>query len=387
MKPLVRIMTSEGRGAIAVMRVWGENAVSVVDAAFRSARGKSLAESSAGRLRVGRAGLGQGDEVVAVRLDTAIPSVEIQCHGGAAAVASVVAALEAAGARRWEGGELDPGSGDDPIGAQALEDLSHASTLRTAEVLLDQAQGTLRHELVRLSAELECSGESALAGLNALIRRAAVGLRLIPGWKVVIAGRPNVGKSRLFNALAGFARAIVDPTPGVTRDVVTLRTAFGGWPVELADTAGLRRTGDAIESMGIARARRAQEGADLVLLVLDRSEPLRPEDRELIELTEGALLVANKSDLPPAWHPHELSRVGPSIATVSAERGEGIAELIAGIVGRLVPDPPGPGDAVPFRPDQLDALIAARSDRLAGDPTTAARRLAAMAGLPRGERP
>src|SRR6516165_5333180 len=131
MNAWVRIMTSEGRGAIAVVRVWGEDAVSVADAVFRPAVGKSLAESSAGRLRVGRAGLGQGDEVVAVRLDTAIPTVEIQCHGGAAAVASVVAALQAAGARRWESDGLDPGSGDDSIEAQALEDLPRATTLRT----------------------------------------------------------------------------------------------------------------------------------------------------------------------------------------------------------------------------------------------------------------
>jgi tRNA modification GTPase len=224
---------------------------------------------------------------------------------------------------------------------------------------------------------------------------------------VVIAGRPNVGKSRLFNALAGFARAIVDPTPGVTRDVVTFRTALGGWPVELADTAGLRRTGDAVESIGIDRARRAQERADLVLLVLDRSEALQPEDRELIAWHEDAVLVANKADLPAAWDPGELSRelqrerratavfeVRPAqdprarnrestaIATVSAESGEGIAELIAAIADCLVPDPPDPGDAVPFRADHLDALVAARADLLAGDPTAAARRLAAIDGMP-----
>jgi tRNA modification GTPase len=198
----------------------------------------------------------------------------------------------------------------------------------------------------------------------------------------------------------------------VTRDVVTLRTAFGGWPVELADTAGLRRTGDAVESIGIARARRAQERADLVLLVLDRSEVLQPQDRELIAWHEGAVLVANKADLPAAWDPRELSRelqrerhatavyeVGPvqdprgrnrestAIATVSAEQGEGVAELIAAIADRLVPDPPAPGDAVPFRADHLDALVAARADLLAGDPTGAARRLAALCGTPPREGP
>jgi tRNA modification GTPase len=384
LKPSFRILTAPGRGAIAVVRVWGQTAVSVVDAVFHPAAGTSLAGSRAGRLRVGRAGLGQGDEVVAVRLPGAVPTVEIQCHGGPAAVAAVVAALEAAGARPWDGEEPGPDPLGDPIAAQALADLPQAPTLRTAEILLDQAQGALRQELVRFSSALERDAKSALAGLDALIRRGAVGLRLISGWKVVIAGRTNVGKSRLFNALAGFARAIVDPTPGVTRDIVTVRTAFGGWPVELADTAGLRPTGDAIERIGIDRARRAQASADLVLLVLDRSEPLRAEDHELIDASEGALLVANKSDLPPAWDLRALSRQGALIVTVSAERGEGIAELIAAIVGRLVPDPPAPGDGVPFRPDQLDALVGVRADLLAGDPVAAARRAAAIQGvLPR----
>ena len=117
----------------------------------------------------------------------------------------------------------------------------------------------------------------------------------------MIGGRPNVGKSRLLNALAGFPRAIVDPAPGTTRDVVRYPTSFGGWPVELADTAGLRGTDDLVESLGIERSRREQHQADLVLLVLDRSEPLQAIDRELIATTQGALLVANKSDLPPAW--------------------------------------------------------------------------------------
>ena len=130
--------------------------------------------------------------------------------------------------------------------------------------------------------------------------------------------------------------------PASTRDVVTVRTAFGGWPVELADTAGIRRTEDPLESLGIARSRREQQSADLVLLVLDRSEPLQPIDHDLIEANPGALLVVNKSDLPPAWD-HEVARRILGLAKVSAERGEGLEELIATVVRRLVPDPPDPG--------------------------------------------
>src|SRR5262249_44650799 len=184
-----RILTAQGRGAIAVVRVWGETAVAVVDAVFHPAGATSLAGSRAGRLRVGRAGLGQGDEGVAVRLPGAVPTVEIQCHGGPAAVAAVVAALEAAGARPWHGEEPGPDPGGDPIRAQALADLAQAPTLRTAEILLDQAQGALRQELVRLSSELDRGAESVLAGIDALIHRAAVGLRPVARGEGGIAGR------------------------------------------------------------------------------------------------------------------------------------------------------------------------------------------------------
>ena len=128
-----------------------------------------------------------------------------------------------------------------------------------------------------------------MAGLDALIERGALGLRLLSGWKVVLIGRPNVGKSRLLNALSGFRRAIVDELPGTTRDVVAFRTAFGGWPVELADTAGIRATPDEVEHLGIERAKEELRTADLVLLVLDRSEYLRPIDVQLIATTAALL--------------------------------------------------------------------------------------------------
>ncbi len=376
MEPYLRIMTSEGRGAIAVVRVWGRGAVEVVNRVFRPVRGGPIADTEPGRLRLGRAGQGLGDELIAVRIGAAEPVVELQCHGGVAAVRSIVAALEGAGARSWKGGEA--GSQRDRLAAQAMVDLPHAHTVRTAEILLDQVHGALGRELDRLRHDLERGSEAALERLDPLIGRGAVGMKLRSGWKVVISGRPNVGKSRLFNAMAGFARAIVDPTPGVTRDVVTFRTAFGGWPVELADTAGIRVSEDAIESQGIARTRREQQEADLVLLLLDRSQPLQAGDIELIEANPDALLVPNKCDLPPAWTP-ETTFAGPSfVAPVSAESGEGLEVLIAVIVARLVPDPPAPGDAVPFRVDQLLTLTQVREALLADDTSSASRQLAAI---------
>ncbi|MGP0066070.1 MAG: GTPase [Isosphaeraceae bacterium] len=385
MGPFVRIMTSEGRGAIAVVRVWGRGAVESVDRVFHPVSEKSMAGTKPGRLLLGRVGDGRGDEVVAVRIEAASPMVEIQCHGGSEALRSVVAALEQAGAIRWNGNEPDSESdfADDAIAAQATADLSYTPTLRTAEILLDQVRGAFGRELEQLRHEIQIGNGRPVERINAMIGRGAVGMRLATGWKVALSGRPNVGKSRLLNALAGFARAIVDPTPGVTRDVVTFRTAFDGWPVLLADTAGIRETEDAVESLGIARSRREQADSDLVLLVLDRSEPLQPIDRELIAANPGALFVANKSDLQPAWDPEVSVANSSVVVTVSAEQGEGLETLLAAIVRRLVVDPPGPGDAVPFRPDHIVSLVQVRVRLLAADAVGALRRLAAIGTEPR----
>jgi len=201
----------------------------------------------------------------------------------------------------------------------------------------------------------------------------------------VIAGRPNVGKSRLLNTLAGYQRAIVHSAPGTTRDVVTVRTAFDGWPVELADTAGLRTADDPIEQSGIDRALRQAKTADLVLKVLDRSEPLRDEDHVLIDQpVSSSLLVASKADLPPAWEPSDPVLAGAPAVIVSAERGEGLDLLIAAIVAALVPTPSEPGAGVPFRPEQLERLQRARYALLAGDPETAIREIKGEGGSFKG---
>ena len=378
----VSALTAEGRGAIAVVRVWGTGAIEVVDAVFRPHRGIGLAETARRRLRLGRIGHGLGDEVVTAVLDGDTPAVEIQCHGGTAAVALVIAAVEEAGAERADMAQLAQHVSRERLAANALIDLARAPTLRTAEILLDQAQGALRDELVRLGRSIDREPDRALADLETLIGRAEVGLHLVGGWKVVIAGRPNVGKSRLFNALAGFARAIVDPAPGTTRDIVTLKSSFGGWPVELADTAGLRDALDPIESIGIELSRREQREADLTLLVLDRSEPLQPIDRELIETIPAAIVVANKSDLPPGWDERDGVFQSHSVLSVSAQTGDGLTRLIDAITQRLVPDPPPAGAGVPFRVDQLNQVCEIRATLVAGDREAAGRRLASMVHEP-----
>jgi len=379
-EPCFRLLTAEGRGAIAVVRVYGAGAIEVVRKVFRPIGAIPWDERSLGRMRLGRIGAGVGDEVVAVLLKTDVPAVELQCHGGSAAVSLVLEALESAGAKRglrWAIPGLDFPRGDG-LAADALDDLPRAKTVTTAEILLEQAQGALTAEIARLAELVKDEPDVARAGLEALIARGSVGLRLLSGWKVVIAGRPNVGKSRLLNALSGFSRAIVDQTPGTTRDIVTFQTALGGWPVELADTAGLRGTDDMVEHMGIERSRAELQKADLVLLVLDRSESLRPFDRQLIATTQRALLIANKSDLPPAWVAGDAGLGAAEVVTVSAERGDGMDSLVAAIALELVPDPPVPGAAVPFRGAQVDALSKAHGDLLAGEWAAAALELKAM---------
>jgi tRNA modification GTPase len=372
MKCSFRIMTAEGRAAIAVVRVRGPAALEVVESVFRPHRGRSLGGTEPGRLRLGRAGVGVGDEVVAVRLEGATPTVEIQCHGGAAAVAAVVGALEAAGAVRADRDPVALSRAEGRIRAQAMEDLAAAPTLRAAEILLDQVHGALGRSLESLIAEARRraplgTASAVLADLDAIIRLGVVGTRLVRGWKVVIAGRPNVGKSRLFNAMAGYERSIVNPRPGVTRDVVSVRAAFGGWPVELCDTAGERDSPDVVERLGIGRARQERRDADLVLLVLDRSEPLREIDRDLLRTTASALVVANKCDLTPAWAAERLARESFGVHPVSAETGEGLDLLVHAVESRLVPDPPAPGAAVPFRAEQLRGLEQARACLIASD--------------------
>jgi tRNA modification GTPase len=288
-------------------------------------------------------------------------------------VALVVEALVAAGAELRRPVAWVRHAARSAVTAEARVDLARAPTVRSAEILLEQALGALEREARRLIALVGADPPMARLGVAGLVRRAEVGLRLVSGWRVVLAGRPNVGKSRLLNALAGYDRALVDPAPGTTRDVVTIRTAFDGWPVELADTAGLRAARDPIEASGVALARARQAEADLVVVVLDRSEPWDNADLALVRDAGRALVVANKCDLAPAWEPRTSAW-----ATVSAERGDGIAALGRAIAGRLVPEPPPPGAGVPFRPAQVRRLLEACRALETGDCTGAARQLGAL---------
>jgi tRNA modification GTPase len=255
--------------------------------------------------------------------------------------------LESHGAKICIWQELERHTGDDPIRSEALIALAEAKTTRTAAILLDQLHGAFRRAV---DAVMQCTDVAeAERLLAAMDRRSPIGRHLTKPWRVVVAGAPNVGKSSLVNALAGYQRSIVDPTPGTTRDVVTTSVSFDGWPVELADTAGVRGDTDSIEAEGIDRALDAARSADLCLWLVDgAAPPVWPSSR-----VHAVQLVVNKTDLPPAW---DHSSAKNAIA-VSALTGSGIAALADGIAHRLVPEPLTPWDAVPFS-EQLQNVVA-----------------------------
>jgi tRNA modification GTPase len=282
------------------------------------------------------------DEVVlAVKSVEPVPWLELHSHGGREVMRFLLDLFLARGLRPCTWQEFLGLTAGDPLRAAAAVALASAPTTRTAAVLLDQYHGAFARALEDVLAALERDDlTTATAGLSELARQAAVGRRLTSPWRVAVAGAPNVGKSSLVNALAGFQRSIVAPTPGTTRDVVTTRLAIDSWPVELADTAGLRPGAQTLEEEGIRQAHEAAAAADLRLWVLDASgEPLWPGAEV------GAVrLVVNKVDLPPAW---DLSRTGEAVR-VSCKTGEGLGELCDALSRWLVPEPPPAGAAVPF---------------------------------------
>jgi tRNA modification GTPase len=356
-------LTPAGTGAIATIALRGPSAWSIARKLFRPRRdgGRDLPEHpEAGRVWPGRFGADPADDVVlAVRQIEPFPWVEVHSHGGRQVVQLFLEALTQRGVRVCDAVEFHrlvlP---SDPLRESAEGWLLQAPTLRAAAILLRQRQGHFRVALETILASLQHDAASAQVTLARLAQFAPVGRHLVHPWQVTIAGAPNVGKSSLVNALTGYQRCIVSPTPGTTRDVVTTRIALNGWPVELADTAGLREQPGELEGQGIARARVAAASADLCLWVLDAAaEPTWPEASR-----RDALLVVNKIDLPPGW---DLGRADGAVH-VSARTGGGIPALCEAIVRRLVPSAPGPDEAVPFAADLCDAVEQAYTQCMAG---------------------
>jgi tRNA modification GTPase len=358
--PLVVKLTPPGRGAVATLRVEGPGAIDVVQRHFVARSGRPLADYPADRIVVGRFGGDQGEDIVVRRCGD--DAVELHCHGGRVAVATIEESLVSAGCRRVTWRDWMRTRSDDPLAAAAIAALAEAPTERTAAILLDQYQGAIRRAMDEIQQDVE-RGDTASARrrIDAILARAKLGEHLTRAWSVVLAGRTNVGKSSLMNAMAGYGRAIVHHLPGTTRDAVALVTAIDGWPVELCDTAGLRSVGtaDSVELAGIERARERLAEADLVILVVDQSVAWSAADDALAAQWPASLLVHNKCDLPaaPGNRPEGLS--------TSALNGDGIDVLLETIGRRLVPDPPPPGAAVPFSSRQVE-MVQQRLTRFGG---------------------
>ncbi len=164
-----------------------------------------------------------------------------------------------------------------------------------------------------------------------------------------------MGKSSLINALVGYARSIVFDQPGTTRDVVTAETAFAGWPIRFADTAGLREEAEPLEAEGIARAKNRLRSADCQILLMDVSQTPTEIDRQLREEFPKALLIAHKCDLPIIRQdlPAEAFRV-------SSRTGEGVEDLAEKLIEHLIPQPPARDQSIPFTNRQTELLEKAK---------------------------
>lgn len=352
------LLTSPGRAAVATIAVWGPDALRIVGALFQPASGRPLAERAPGAIAVGRWPAGPssdapGEELVVCR--RADDELEIHCHGGVAAAESILLSLESRGFSRGHWTEWVGRQEAAPFARAARIALAGARTERTAKILLDQYRGALQRQWEQTIGWLDQNRlQEARASLAELDNNARLGVRLTGGWRIVLTGRPNVGKSTLLNALLGFERAIAHETPGTTRDVVTADSAIDGWPVEFCDTAGLRTTSDSLESAGIGRAVARIAQADLAVVVHDATSPAAGDEPFTVGCP-AKLVVYNKCDLL-AQRPHVEANPAEETVYVSGKTGEGMETLIAAMAARLAPTPPSNGAAVPFTEAQATAV-------------------------------
>lgn len=368
MNDLIYALATPVGGAIAVVRLSGTGAKKLLYTVF-TGRGAPR-EMAYGRI-VNEAGEPLDQAMAAFfpapRSYTGEDMAELYLHGGQTTVRRVLALLgrHARGARPGEFTERAFLNGKlDLAQAEAVMDLINAGAERSANSALAQLTGRLSERIAAVEAqlldalsgleaaidypeELEDDVTSALPGvlaaaeaeLAALIGTGLSGRVLREGARVALIGRPNAGKSSLLNALAGAERAIVTQFAGTTRDVLEEAVSMDGIPVTLFDTAGIRAADDPVERIGVERARRAAERADLLLLCFDAAAPLSEEDEALLAETAGRsrLAVCCKGDLPALWEAEALSPYGIEALAVSAETGEGLAALRRAIAARIAP--------------------------------------------------
>lgn len=383
---IVAIATPPGRGGIGVVRLAGSEARKIAAPMLRLPRDLVPGHAIFGELieptpsnspgEGERADFSPGrdsapiDEVVVTYFArphsyTTDDIIEISAHGSPVVLRHIVEMAIAGGARLAEPGEFTMraflNGRMDLTQAEAVRDLIESQTLYQAKVAAQQLEGALskrlqpvKQKLVELIAALEAGidfaeddvsilpGEQILSRilavrqpLEALAGSFSYGKLVHEGLTLAIVGRPNVGKSSLFNRLVERERAIVTATPGTTRDLVSETVAIAGIPVKLVDTAGIRKALDEAESIGIRKSIEALADADLVLVVLEAPQAITREDEEVLNQVNArrAIVAENKSDLGRGAHPALHLRL-PSVAT-SALTGEGIAELRAEILRQM----------------------------------------------------
>jgi tRNA modification GTPase len=421
---IVAIATPLGRGGIGVIRIAGSEARAIaipmlrlkhelepgravfgelIEPCVASARENTIPSQNhvgAGVLTgpAGQSSAERIDEVVVTFFAkphsyTTDDIIEISAHGSPVVLRHVVELALARGARLAEPGEFTVraflNGRIDLTQAEAVRDLIESQTLYQAKIAAQQLGGALSHrldpvkkKLVELIATLEAGIDfaeddisvmpaaaivqritSVRVPLEELAQSFSYGKIVREGLTLAIVGRPNVGKSSLFNRLVERERAIVTATPGTTRDLVTETVAIGGIPVNLVDTAGIRRALDEAESIGIRKSMEALADADLILIVLDSTQQIGAEDHELLNHAKGrrAVIVENKSDLAtpgPSLADNQLRRVRTSATT-----GEGITELRAEILRHIR------GDAAPQT--ETGFLTSVRHQNLVNDSLTA----------------
>lgn len=363
---IVAIATPPGRGGIGVVRVSGADAHRIAGSLLMLAGGLEPRRATFTRLDHESAS-DIADEIVATYFPaphsyTGQDVVEISAHGSPVVLRGIVQLAIARGARLAEPGEFTLRAfltgKRDLVQSEAVADLIDAVTPLQARTAFDQLEGSLTTRIAEIDAslfdliaKLEASLDfpdegyhfiepdaiardvsSIEGGIDTVLADALRGRMIREGAQVVIAGRPNVGKSRLFNALAGAERAIVTDVPGTTRDLVTERVDIEGLAVTLVDTAGVRDTLDVVEREGVARGDRARDVADLVIVVLDATQLPNGDDERLLARTAGRprIIVRNKIDLG-----NVASALDSSEISISAMTGTGMDELRKAIARAL----------------------------------------------------
>ena len=364
------IATPPGRGGIGVVRLSGAQAVAIASGLVWLAKEPPEAQRAAlGKFADPRTGKILDAVVVTFyrrpHSYTGEDVVEISCHGSPVILRYLVECCLERGARAAEPGEFSMraflNGRIDLTQAEAIRDLIEARTLYQARVAATQLEGSLsarlkphKQSLLDLIALLEAGIDFAdddvevmswsdlgsrldavQTDLGRLVEGYAYGRIVREGLSLSVVGRPNVGKSSLFNRLLNMDRAIVTEIPGTTRDLVTETASIGGIPLSLVDTAGIRATVDAVEKIGVERTHQAMADSDLRLLVIDSSQDWTVEDTELLRKTRrmGTLLVvANKADLPQRTTPAAIEQA------ILAEQGEGLAPVAIVVTSALTGD-------------------------------------------------